>query len=60
MNKYLDVFENSGKEAEEAFEEIIALQEGGTDIIRTGIDFLDENLIGGVNNKMIFRIHLFF
>ena len=54
MNKYLDVFENSGKEAEEAFEEILALQEGGTDIIRTGIDFLDENLIGGVNNKMIF------
>ena len=54
MNKYLEIFENKGKEAEEAFEEILSLQSGESDVIKTGIKFLDDNLIGGVNNCMIF------
>ena len=56
MNKYLEIFQNKGKEADEAFAEILALQNGETEPIFTGQNWLDVNLVGGLNNKIIFAL----
>lgn len=56
MNKYLEIFQNKGKEADEAFAEILALQNGETEPIFTGQSWLDVNLVGGLNNKVVFAL----
>lgn len=56
MNKYLEIFQNKGKEADEAFAEILALQSGESEPIFTGQTWLDTNLVGGLNNKMVFAL----
>jgi len=41
-------------EADDAFNELLNLQKGVDNVIYTGLSFLDENLIGGLCNKLIF------
>lgn len=53
-NKYTDIFNKTNSEVDRAYEEILKLQKGDTQPITTGFDFLDANLIGGLNNKIVF------
>lgn len=54
MSKYTEIFNKTNSEVDRAYEEILKLQKGDVQPITTGLDFLDANLIGGLNNKMVF------
>lgn len=56
MNKYLEVFSKENMEADKALEDLLKLQKGDSKPITTGYKFLDDNLIGGLNNKMVFAL----
>lgn len=53
-NKFIEVFKKTKNEVDEAYEEILKLQRGDTRPLTTGFKFLDDNLIGGLNGKMVF------
>lgn len=53
-NKYLELFNREYSEADEAFEQIQKLQRGDDKPITVGYDFIDNDLIGGLNNKIVF------
>lgn len=54
MSKFDNLFSKENTEIDKAYEEILKLQEGDVKPLTTGVDFLDDNLIGGLNNKMVF------
>lgn len=54
MNKFDSLFSKENTEIDKAYEDILKIQRGDSLPLTTGIDFLDDNLIGGLNNKMVF------
>jgi len=48
------ILNNKNEEVLEAHKEIIAIQNNKDNILKFGQPWLDENLVGGINNKIIF------
>jgi len=48
------ILKNKNEEVLEAHKEIIAIQNNKDNILKFGQPWLDENLVGGINNKIIF------
>lgn len=48
------ILNNKNSEVSEAHKEIISLQNNKENILKFGQEWLDENVIGGINNKIIF------
>lgn len=56
MNKYLELFSKENMEADKALADLLKLQKGDSKPITTGYKFLDDNLVGGLNNKVVFSL----
>ena len=48
------LLEAENQEVIDAHVDIVSIQKDKSNLIKLGIDWIDENLIGGLNNKMIF------